>query len=372
MTSCNRNSCGCDNSPQPGATQINLLQAFADGGGCGARWVELASASFIPQDFGTTQTVGVPCASASQFPVGTCVLLLDENGNRHVQKVASHPDAENLSLLAYDNEYSDETTQLSGTIMMFALPLCPVARVEASCSDGVLVTTQAFTMPSPVDDPDNPGASSQVCFDRAMRLTVGTIIFVEDAGFMQVGEPPAGEFAQCSQCFYLYNAGAAGNAAAGATIGTGKTAYPARFYTPPAPRPQQFTQWYFGRGHEQTTEGVALFTTDYAEVDTWINAWRPPAGFEEGDTMKVLYSLHHEYSDDHHSPRVAGVKDAYVHDIFKMEFNYTLQTVGGTKTWIRGDWFLLISGAGEEDYGDGVGWLYKNGDITTSVDPSTP
>lgn len=189
---------------------------------------------------------------------------------------------------------------------------------------------------------------------------------------MQVGEPPLDTFIQCSQCFYLYNAGADSNAAAGTTVGVGQTAYPAQFYVPPTPRPQEFTQWYFGRGHEQTTEGVALFTTDYAEVDTWINAWRPPSGFEEGDTMKVLYSLHHEYSDDHHSPRNAGISDAYVHDIFKMEFNYTLQTVGGTKTWIRGDWFLLISGAGEEDYGDGVGWLYKNGDITTSVDPSTP
>lgn len=215
--SCNCSStCNC-NTPvaqiPPSVTVIR--EATPTASGCPIKgWYEtLSVTSFVPQDFGETQVITV--CDAYQYLPGTCIVLIDTAGNMQVQRVTGRASATSLTLTAYSNADSDESTNLSGVIYAAPLAQCPVeTAAAATCQLKNLVTADAFIMPLADED-------VEVTFTESVTLAVGQTIFITGAGYMQVAEPPVGDFEPCSDTFYLTNLGTGGNEASGTNVAAG-------------------------------------------------------------------------------------------------------------------------------------------------------
>ena len=188
----------------------------------------LAAATWTPPANG--ETALVPVCDATKFPVGTCVVLWDDAGNRRVLKVTGWMgDCKAISLLGYANEAAVGGT-LSGKVHIAPLAICPVETEESGlvCDRDYMLTAEAFVMPTAVT---SSGGSVQLVFDRPQTLQNAMLIYVVGAGYMTVTTPPDGPFVECGTSFYAFNSGTDGNAGAGTTIPAGASAYPD---TPPA------------------------------------------------------------------------------------------------------------------------------------------
>ena len=215
--SCNCSSnCNCNEPIGQNPPQVKVIrEATATASGCAIKgWYEtLAITSFVPQDFAATQNLTV--CDAYQYLPGTCVLLIDTAGNKQVQRVTGRVSATVITLTAYDNADSDESTNLSGTIYAAPLAQCPVASAVAEeCQLKNLVTAEAFIIPA-------ADSAVEVTFTESVTLAVGQTIFITGAGYFEVAEPPVGDFEPCNTAFYLTNLGTSGNETPGDTVASG-------------------------------------------------------------------------------------------------------------------------------------------------------
>lgn len=214
-SNCSSN-CNCREPVGQIPPQVRVIrEATATSSGCAIKgWYEtLAATSFVPQDFGETQVITV--CDAYQYLPGTCVLLIDTAGNKQVQRMTGRVSATQITLTAYSNTSSDESTNLSGVIYAAPLAECPVeSATEETCLLKNLVTEEAFLIPAVDED-------VQVTFTESVTLAVGQTIFITGAGYFQVAEPPVGDFVPCGTSFYLTNLGTGGNEDPGTNVAAG-------------------------------------------------------------------------------------------------------------------------------------------------------
>lgn len=212
--SCN---CGCTN-PTAVVPPINkLIYVTPDpGNGCALKqpYETLAALSFVPQAVAATQNLKV-CA-ASNYVIGSCVLLIDAARHTQVQRVTGHSGTDTLILTAYANDYSDTTTTLAAPIYAQPLGICPPDTTSVEeCFRLNARTDAAFVMPASVDD---EGSAVAVTFTESVSLPLGAEVFIEGAGWMEVAEPPVGDFEECTDTHYFLNLGTVGNETPGQTV----------------------------------------------------------------------------------------------------------------------------------------------------------
>jgi hypothetical protein len=131
-------------------------------------------------------------------------------------------DTKTLTVEAYANEYSDPDRVLSGVLYAAPLLTCPPdSTSEEECLRFFAEVADAFVMPLPGDD----GGTVEVCFTGPVALPFGALVYIDNAGYMQVEGPPSGEFVQCSECHWFSNYGTEGNAAGGAAVAAGNPLY---------------------------------------------------------------------------------------------------------------------------------------------------
>lgn len=212
--SCN---CGCTNPTAVVPPIVKFVRESAEAGnGCALKqpFETLASLSFVPQAVAAMQSLKV-CA-ASNYIIGTCVLLIDAAGNTQVQRVTGHSGTDTLILTAYANDYSDTTTTLTAPIYAQPLGICPPDTTSGEeCFRLNARTDAAFVMPASVDD---EGSAVAVTFTESVSLPLGAEVFIEGAGWMEVAEPPVGDFEECTATHYFLNLGTEGNETPGQTV----------------------------------------------------------------------------------------------------------------------------------------------------------
>lgn len=225
---CTDTPCGCNRSLCTPVPEVTVIREASPEVNCDIKgWFEtLAITSFAPQDFGETQVLTV-CDSSKYIP-GGCISLRDDAGRQQVQRVLNIASATTITVVAYSNGYSDESTTLNGEIYASPLAVCPLATgAAADCDRNYLRTSEAFIMPATEEDEGGP---VQVCFETAgtVSLPLGAQVYIEGAGYLEVAAPPAESFVECAACHYFINLGTAGNAAPGATVPSGGEAFLAR------------------------------------------------------------------------------------------------------------------------------------------------
>lgn len=212
--SCN---CGCTNPTAVVPPIVKFVRESAEtGNGCALKqpFETLAALSFVPQAVAATQSLKV-CA-ASNYIIGTCVLLIDAAGNTQVQRVTGHSGTDTLILTAYANDYSDTVTTLAAPIYAQPLGICPPDTTSVEeCFRLNARTDAAFVMPASVDD---EGSAVAVTFTESVSLPLGAEVFIEGAGWMEVAEPPEGDFEECTDTHYFLNLGTEGNETPGQTV----------------------------------------------------------------------------------------------------------------------------------------------------------
>lgn len=246
MSGCN---CGCNGGCSCGATSFpqlappTLVPPTTTGklNPCiGAYREKLSINDFVPQAFG--DVVQIPVCNACNWIINSCIALLDEGGRIQVQRITARIADDRISITAYRNEYSDETTNLRGPIYAMPLAVCPVniTDLEAECSPTLLhvYTAEAFVMPG-------VGNTVDITFDaECLSFAAGMLYkFGPDGGCLVAvsavdGEPNQWEFR---------NDGAEDNATPGAVVPASQFVTSAESCNSNSVLTDQVTVWGDGR-----------------------------------------------------------------------------------------------------------------------------
>lgn len=225
----NCNPCNCNPCSGPVderhlvAPQVQV-RSFNEANGCPIKgWYEtLGVPSWTPPAAGATTALAV--CDATQYPVGTCVLVSDGTNKRVLKVVGWNNDKDVIYILGYNNAETFGGT-MSGVINSFPLAICPVETQTGGvvCNRDWMKTSEAFVVPTAQT---SGGGTVNIVFDKPQTLQNGMSIYVVGAGYMTITVPPDGPFVECGTSFYAFNSGSAGNTAAGTTIMAGAAAYP--------------------------------------------------------------------------------------------------------------------------------------------------
>ena len=221
---CHCSPCTCNVTEVRAPAPEARIYHFKEDGCCPIKgWYEtLEIASWTPPANGDTTLIAV--CDATQYPVGTCVLVSDGTNKRVLKVTGWNKDKDAIYVLGYANA-ENTGGSLVGTINSFPLAICP-APTEAGgvvCDRDYMVTAEAFVQPTAIT---SGGGTVKLVFDTPQTLQLGMTIYVVGAGYMEVSTPPGGTFVTCGTEFYAYNLGSEGNAGAGTTIAAGAAAYP--------------------------------------------------------------------------------------------------------------------------------------------------
>lgn len=271
---CHCSPCTCNTTEiRVPAPQVQVLHmGGTDPNCCPIKgWYEaLEVTSLTVPAAGSSGTIAV--CDATQYPVGTCVMLMDASGNRRVVKVTGwNNDRDAIYVLSYANAAAIGSATLSGNINSYPLALCPVETTDAGvlCDRDYMVTAEAFVQPTAIT---SSGGTVKIVFDKPQTLQLGMSIYVVGAGYMQVSVPPSGTFIECGTEFYVYNLGTSGNAGAGTTIAAGAAAYPDHVpavVADPDPVGEALVAC-FSAGHLDTTGAI---DETYPGAITFTTAW---------------------------------------------------------------------------------------------------
>lgn len=225
----NCNPCNCNPCSAPiderhlVAPQVQV-RTFNEANGCPIKgWYEtLGVPSWTPPAAGATTALAV--CDATQYPVGTCVLVSDGTSKRVLKVVGWNNDKNAIYVLGYNNAEAAGGT-MSGVINSFPLALCPIETQTGGvvCDRDWMKTSEAFVIPTAQS---SGGGTVMLTFDKPQTLQLGMTIYVVGAGYMEIGAPPGGTFIECGTEFYAYNLGSTNNGGAGTVIQAGAAAYP--------------------------------------------------------------------------------------------------------------------------------------------------